>query len=51
VNLLKRLSVWIQAVGAWVDDTDEELLAGFIAAERSHEVVCVTTSMRGWAGS
>lgn len=47
VNLLRRLSLWMQAVGAGVDDIDEELLARFIAAERSREVVCVTvkTSM------
>jgi hypothetical protein len=42
VNLLERLSVWMQVVGAGVDDIDEELLGRFVAAERSREVVCVT---------
>lgn len=42
VNLLARLSVWMQMVDAEVDDMDEELLAGFVAAERSREFVCVT---------
>ena len=42
VNLLGRLSLWMREVGAGVDDIDEALLARFIAAERSREVVCVT---------
>ena len=42
VNLLERLSLWMRAVGAGVDDIDEELLAGFVAAERSRDVVCVS---------
>ena len=42
VNLLARLSGWMQMVDAEVDDVDEELLAGFVAAERSREFVCVT---------
>jgi site-specific recombinase XerC len=47
VNLLGRLSLWMRVVGAGVDDIDEELLARFVAAERSRDVVCVTvkTSM------
>ena len=40
VNLLGRLSLWMRVVGAGVDDIDEALLARFIAAERSREVVC-----------
>lgn len=48
VNLLGRLSLWMQAVGAGVDEIDEELLARFVAAERSRDFVCVTvkSSMR-----
>jgi site-specific recombinase XerD len=42
VNLLERLSVWMQVVGAGVDDIDEELLGRFVAAERSREIVCAT---------
>ena len=41
VNLLGRLSLWMREVGAGVDDIDEALLARFIAAERSREVLCV----------
>lgn len=46
-NLLGRLSVWMQAVGAEVEDIDESLLARFVAAERSRDFLCVTvkTSM------
>lgn len=42
VNLLGRLSLWMQVVSAGVDEIDEELLARFVAAERSREVVCAT---------
>ena len=42
VNLLSRLSMWMHMVDAEVDDVDEELLARFVAAERSREYVCVT---------
>lgn len=42
VNLLARLSLWMHAVDAAVDDLDEALLARFVAAERSREPVCVT---------
>lgn len=40
VNLLARLSLWMQEVGAGVDDIDEELLHRFVVRERSREVVC-----------
>jgi site-specific recombinase XerD len=42
VNLLERLSVWMQVVGAGVDDIGEELLGRFVVAEHSRDVVCVT---------
>lgn len=42
VNLLGRLSLWMRVVGAGVDDIDEDLLARFVAAERSRDVVCDT---------
>ncbi|MDN5654557.1 MAG: tyrosine-type recombinase/integrase [Kocuria sp.] len=42
VNLLGRLSLWMQGVGVGVDDISEELLDRFVAAERSREFVCVT---------
>jgi site-specific recombinase XerD len=42
LNVLSRLSVWMRSVGAEVDDVDEELLARFIADERSREVVCAS---------
>lgn len=42
VSLLSRLSLWMQAVGAGIDDIDEELLGRFLARERSREVVCTT---------
>jgi site-specific recombinase XerD len=42
VNVLSRLSLWMRAVGAQVDDIDEELLARFVADERSREVVCAS---------
>ena len=47
VNLLGRLSLWMRQVGVGVDDISEDLLARFVAAERSREFVCVTvkTSM------
>ena len=37
VNLLERLSVWMQVVGAGVDDIGEELLGRFVVAERSRD--------------
>lgn len=42
MNLLGRLSLWMQQVGAGVDDIDEDLLVRFEAAERSRDCVCVT---------
>ena len=42
VNLLGRLSWWMQGVDVGVDDIGEELLDRFVAAERSREVVCGT---------
>ena len=42
VNLLARLSVWMDMNNAGVDDLDEELLARFVVAERSREFVCAT---------
>jgi site-specific recombinase XerC len=42
VNLLERLSLWMQEVGAGVDDIGEDLLERFVAAERSRDFVCVT---------
>lgn len=45
VNVLSRLSAWMLAVGAEVVDLDEDLLARFVAEERSREVVC-SSAMR-----
>jgi integrase len=42
VNVLGRLSWWMRRVGAGVEDLDEELLARFVAEERSRDVVCLT---------
>jgi site-specific recombinase XerD len=42
VNVLSRLSLWMQVVGAELDDIDEELLSRFVADERSREVVCAS---------
>jgi len=42
VNLLRRLSMWMQNVDAGVDDIDEDLLGRFVAAERSRDLVCST---------
>ena len=42
VNLLVRLSVWMEEVGAEVDDIDGQLLDRFVLRERSREVVCTT---------
>jgi hypothetical protein len=48
VNLLERLSLWMQDVGAGVDDIDEDLLAEFVAAERSRDRPC--SSVKRWTG-
>lgn len=42
VNLLGRLSLWMQGAGAEIDDINEELLDRFVVAERSRAFVCVT---------
>lgn len=42
VNLLGRLSLWMQEVGVGVDDIDGELLDRFVLRERSRDVVCTT---------
>lgn len=49
VNVLARLSMWMLEIGAGVDDLDEDLLAGFVAAEQSRDVPCV--SVVGATGS
>lgn len=46
VSLLGRLSLWMQAVGAGLDDIDGDLLDQFVAAERSRQFVCVT--VKSW---
>lgn len=42
VNLVARLSLWMQEVGAGIDDIDGELLDRFVLRERSRDFVCVT---------
>lgn len=42
LNLLGRLSLWMQEVGVGVDDIDGELLDQFVLRERSRDVVCGT---------
>jgi len=42
VNVLKRLSGWMQLVGAGVDDIDENLLARFLAMEETRDPPCVS---------
>ena len=49
VNLVERLSLWMQVVDAGVDDIDEELLGRFLAAERSRDRPCV--SVESWMGA
>lgn len=44
VNLLGRLSLWMQQVGAGVDDISETLLDWFVVTERSRDRVCVTVT-------
>ncbi|MGB2923340.1 MAG: hypothetical protein WBC15_25555, partial [Mycobacterium sp.] len=38
VNVLERLSWWMQLVGAEVDDIDEDLLARFLTDEGSRDL-------------
>lgn len=49
MNVAQRLSMWMQAVGARVDDIDEELLVRFVAAERSRDRPCA--SVDPWIGA
>jgi site-specific recombinase XerD len=49
VNVLERLSWWMQLVGAEVDDIDEDLLARFIAVEGSRDHPCV--AVKRWIGT
>jgi integrase len=49
VNLLARLSMWMQEVGAGVDELDDALLAEFVTAERSRDLPCL--SVKRWAGT
>jgi site-specific recombinase XerC len=42
VNLVQRLSMWMQTVGAGVVDIDEELLARFVTAEGSQDRPCAS---------
>ncbi|MGH3987974.1 MAG: tyrosine-type recombinase/integrase [Pseudonocardiaceae bacterium] len=49
VNLLERLSMWMHEVGAGVDDIDLDLLAEFVAAERSRDLPCA--SVKRWTGA
>lgn len=49
VNLAQRLSAWMQEVGAGVGEIDEELLARFVAAERSRDRPCA--SVKRWIGA
>ncbi len=48
-NLLGRLSAWMQEVGAGLDAIDEDLLAGFVAAELSRDLPCA--SVKRWTGT
>ncbi|MGH3487796.1 MAG: hypothetical protein ACRDP8_07755 [Actinopolymorphaceae bacterium] len=48
VNLAQRLSMWMQEAGAEVGDIDEELLARFVSAERSRDLVCASVAC--WIG-
>jgi hypothetical protein len=49
VNVLERLSWWMQLAGAGVDDIDEDLLARFLAVERSRDLPCVSVTQ--WIGT
>jgi len=49
VNVLERLSWWMQLAGAEVDDIDEDLLARFIAVEGSRDLPCV--AVKRWIGT
>lgn len=49
VNVLERLSWWMQLTGAGVDDIDADLLARFLAVEGSRDLPCV--SVKQWIGT
>ena len=49
VNLAKRLSAWMQEIGAGVGEINEELLDQFVAAERSRDRPC--SSVKCWMGA
>ena len=49
LNLMERLSMCMQDVGAVVDDIDEGLLAEFVAAELSRDLPCL--AVERWAGT
>lgn len=49
VNVLARLSMWMQEAAVGVDDIDAGLLAEFVAAEQSRDLPCA--SVIGWTGS
>jgi site-specific recombinase XerC len=49
VNVLERLSWWMQLVGAGVDDIDEDLLARFVAVEGSRDLPCA--AVKQWIGT
>lgn len=49
VNLARRLSVWMQEVGADVGEISEELLDRFVAAERCRDRPC--SSVKSWMGA
>lgn len=49
VNVLERLSWWMQLRGAEVDDIDADLIARFLAVEGSRDLPCV--SVKQWIGT
>ena len=49
VNVLERLSGWMQLVGAGIDDIDEDLLARFLSVEGSRDLPCLT--VKRWIGT
>ena len=49
VNVVQRLSLWMQVVDVGVDDIDADLIDRFVAAERSRERPCA--SVDRWMGT
>src|SRR5271170_2793587 len=49
MNVLERLSWWMQLAGAEVDDIDEDFLARFLAVEGSRDLPCV--AVKRWIGT